>query len=247
MFTTSFFRFYEELNDFLPQEKRTTRFTYVFDKNPSIKDAIQAIGVPHTEIDLIIVNGRSVDFGYHLSDKDDVAVYPVFESLDISPLVRLREKPLREPKFICDVHLGKLARLLRLAGFDTLYNNDYTDARIVELSLLEKRCILTRDRGILKRSAVTHGYCVRSTVPLEQAREILGRFDLYALARPFSLCTECNGRIERAARDSVLSKLPDKTKECYDDFYKCTSCGKVYWQGSHFDSLRKTVATLLDK
>jgi uncharacterized protein with PIN domain len=242
---TAFFRFYEELNDFLPREKRKNRFAYGFDKTPSIKDAIEALGVPHTEVDLVIVNGQSVDFGYHLADSDDVAVYPVFESLDISPLVRLREKPLRDPKFICDVHLGKLSRLLRLLGFNTLYRNDYSDQDIVECALCDTRCILTRDRGILKRRVVTHGYCLRSTVPEEQAKEVLRRFDLYARAHPFSLCTECNGSIARADRESVLSIIPEKTKKCYNEFYKCSSCGRVYWQGSHFDALQNTVSAIL--
>jgi uncharacterized protein with PIN domain len=245
MANTAHFRFYEELNDFLPAEKCKVRFVYQFNGSPSIKDAIEAIGVPHVEVDLVIVNGRSVGFDYHLSDNDEVSVYPVFEALDISPLVRLREKPLRDPRFICDVHLGKLARLLRLAGFNTLYRNDYTDPQIVEYALPEKRCILTRDRGILKRSAVTHGYCLRSTVPQQQAREVIERFDLHAMARPFSLCIECNGPISRANKDSVLPGLPQKTSECHDEFYKCDSCGRVYWQGSHFDSLRQTVSAML--
>ena len=241
---TTYFRFYEELNDFIPLEKRKVQFVYEFDGSPSVKDAIEAIGVPHVEVDLVIVNGRSVGFDYHLAQDDDVAVYPVFESLDISPLVRLRGKPLRHPAFICDVHLGKLSRLLRLLGFDTLYRNDYSDEQIVDISLLEKRCILTRDRGILKRKAVTHGYCVRSTMPEEQANEVLARFDLYAQARPFSLCIECGGTIERADSSSVLPVLAEKTKECYDEFYKCNSCNRVYWQGSHFDALKKTVQSL---
>jgi uncharacterized protein with PIN domain len=188
-----------------------------------------------------------VDFGYHLADGDDIAVYPVFESLNISPLVRLRQKPLRRPAFICDVHLGKLARLLRLIGFNTLYQNDYSDERIVAISLLEKRCILTRDRGILKRKAVTHGYCVRSTVPEEQVSEVLTRFDLHAQARPFSLCIECNGTISRAETPTVLHELAEKTKECYNEFYKCNSCNRVYWQGSHFDALKKTVQSLISQ
>lgn len=242
---SAYFRFYEELNDFLPLENRKTRFAYRFKGNPSVKDAIEAIGVPHVEVDLVIVNAASVGFDYNLADNDSVAVYPVFESLDISPLVRLRENPLADPKFICDVHCGKLAKLLRLLGFDTLYRNDYTDQRIVEVSLLEKRCILTRDRGILKRSVVTHGYCLRSAFPEEQTKEVLARFGLHAKTRPFSLCTECNGAITAADKHSVLQVLPEKTVGCYDEFYKCNSCGRVYWRGSHFDALCRTVNKLL--
>jgi hypothetical protein len=158
--------------------------------------------------------------------------------------VKLREAPLREPKFICDVHLGALARLLRLAGFDTLYQNDYRDERIVRIALRDNRCVLTRDRGILKRKAVTHGYCVRSAKPGEQAREVFRRFDLRAAVEPFSRCIVCNGTIGRAHKEDVFPALPEKTRECYDEFYKCASCGRVYWQGSHFAKLRKMVDDL---
>jgi uncharacterized protein with PIN domain len=245
MNSLSRFRFYEELNDFLPREKRKKQFEYSFSGNPSVKDAIEAIGVPHTEIDLVIVNGESVGFEYRLKDGDGVAVYPVFEALDISPLIRLRQEPLRAPKFICDVHLGKLARLLRLIGFDTLYRNDYSDEQIVAIAVSQKRCILTRDRGILKRKAVTHGYCLRSTEPQQQAGEVCERFDLQSSKKPFSRCIECNGTVSRAPRESVLAVLPEKTRECFHDFYKCASCGKVYWQGSHFENLKKTVDELI--
>lgn len=238
------FRFYSELNDFLLPQKRKTQFDYSFSGNPSIKDAIEAIGVPHTEIDLIIVNRESVDFEYRLNNNDSIAVYPGFEALDVSPLKRLRQAPLRNPKFICDVHLGALARLLRLAEFDTLYRNDYADEQIVDIALAEKRCILTRDRGILKRKAVKHGYCLRSIHPEEQAREVLARFDLYSSMKPFTLCIECGGAVSRVDKASVAAALPEKTRECYDEFYKCGLCGKVYWQGSHFSNLEKTVEGL---
>ena len=144
------FRFYEELNDFLPENKRKIEYSYAFYGTPAVKDAIEAEGVPHTEVDLILVNGKSVGFDYLLQHSDRVSVYPVFETLDISPVIRLREKPLRESKFILDVHLGKLTKLLRRLGFDSNYRNDYSDPEIVNISLKEKRIILTRDRGILK-------------------------------------------------------------------------------------------------
>ncbi len=244
MWSACTFRFYEELNDFLPLDKRRKRFEYRFDGSPSVKDAVEALGVPHTEIDLIVVNGVSVEFGHRLENGDAAAVYPLFESLDISPVVKLRPAPLREPSFICDVHLGALARLLRLAGFDTLYKNDYADEEIVEAAVSHQRCVLTRDRGILKRKAVSRGYCVRSTRPREQAREVVRRFDLVPAMRPFSRCMLCNGAMERASAESVLALVPRKTKECYREFHRCASCGKVYWQGSHFGKLKSIVDDL---
>ncbi len=240
------FRFYEELNFFLPGEQRKRDFEYTFKGHPAIKDAIEAIGVPHTEVELILVNGVSVGFDYQLQPGDRVSVYPVFESFDVSPIVRLRDKPLREPKFICDVHLGKLATILRLLGFDTLYRNDYDDAEIIETAVREQRIILTCDRGILKHSVVTHGYCLRSRQVMQQIREVLQRFDLYKLAEPFSRCTVCNGRIIEVKKEEVIDRLPLRVSGSYNHFKRCLGCDRIYWQGSHFDRIKQKLAWILD-
>ena len=146
---TAEFRFYEELNDFLPENRRKILFPFAFEGTPSVKDSIEALGVPHTEIDLILVNGISVDFGCLIRDGDRISVYPVFESIDITPLVRVHSQPLREPRFVLDMHLGRLARYLRMLGFDTLYRNDYADAELARISSQEYRILLTRDPGLL--------------------------------------------------------------------------------------------------
>ena len=161
-------RFYEELNDFLPEEKQKLRFEHSYIDRTSVKDLIESLGVPHTEVDLILVNGKPVGFDYLINDDDDISVYPVFESIDITDLQHLRPKPLRKPKFVADVHLGRLARYMRMLGFDTLYKNNIDDDEIVNISVDEKRTILTRDRNILKRSVVTHGYFVRNNALLRQ-------------------------------------------------------------------------------
>ncbi len=241
---TATFRFYEELNDFLPAQRRKVPFTYEFNGNPAVKDAIEALGVPHTEIDLILANGRSVDFQYHLNDNDMISVYPVFESIDISPVTRLRPKPLREPKFILDVHLGKLAKYLRMLGFDTRYRNDYDDPEIVRISIVEHRAILTRDIGLLKNSAVTHGYWLRSTQTSEQLREVVARFDLTGIIRPFSRCTVCNGLIKTVPKKSIAEKLKPNTKRFFNTFYQCNDCGRVYWRGSHYERMKALVKSI---
>jgi hypothetical protein len=172
------FRFYEELNDFLPAARRKVSFMQPFYGTPAVRDVIQAIGVPHTAIDLVLVDGQSVKFGYRLQGGERIAVYPVFERLDISPLVRLRPAPLRQPRFVLDVHLGKLARDLRMLGFDSLYRSDWGDAAIIDCSLAEGRIILTRDVGILKQSRVTHGYWLRSDRLGRQLPEVLRSLQL---------------------------------------------------------------------
>lgn len=233
------FRFYEELNDFLKPEQRQQTVVYRFDGHPGIKDPIEALGVPHVEVELIVVNGESVGFDYRLKDGDRVAVYPVFESLDVSSAVKLREKPLRKIAFVVDVNLGRLARLLRLLGFDVLFSNAYADDEIVAISEAQGRIVLTRDRRLLHAKAVTHGYWVRSVWPRRQVDEVVRRFDLASRVRPFSRCADCNGRIEPVAKAAVADRLEPKTKKYYEKFYRCPDCGKIYWEGSHVDKLRE--------
>jgi hypothetical protein len=238
---TAEFRFYEELNDFLPADQRKVSFPYHFSGTPAVKDAVEAMGVPHTEIELIVVNGESVGWDYRLRSGDRVAVYPVFESIAIASAVHLREAPLRRTRFVVDVHLGKLARLLRMLGFDTAYRRDFSDAEIVRMSVDEHRIVLTRDRGILKTGEVAHGYWVRSSRPEEQLHEVLRRFDAAAEAKPFTRCMVCNGILERADKQAVMARLPRRTAAFYDEFYVCCECGKVYWKGSHYDRMEKCV------
>jgi len=239
------FRFYEELNDFLPESKRKCAVPFRFTVSPSVKDAIESLGVPHVEIDLIVVNGESVGFKYRLSDGDRIAVYPVFESLDISKVVRLRPEPLRRIAFVADVHLRKLARLLRLLGFDTLHSNDFDDAQIIEISRNEGRIILTRDRQLLKHGSVTHGYWLRSVDPTEQAREVLRRCDLSGSVRPFTRCVDCNGPLLDVRKEDVLERIPPRTAAWLDEYQACGECGKLYWRGTHMRSLEGTIASIL--
>ncbi|HOF22107.1 MAG TPA: Mut7-C RNAse domain-containing protein [Bacteroidales bacterium] len=243
---TAYFRFYEELNDFLPSGRKQQSFQHSFRGDPSIKDVIESLGVPHTEIDLILVNGRPVDFSYKPGNEDHISVYPVFESFNISGVTRLRQEPLRTLKFIADVHLGKLVRYMRLLGFDTLFERTYDDREIVELSVSQKRVILTRDRQLLKNRRVTHGYWVRSSDPREQIREIADRFDLRNDLKIFTRCMECNGLLSEISKEEVSADLPPRTRQYYQRFRKCGGCGKIYWEGSHYENMKKEIGNLLN-
>jgi uncharacterized protein with PIN domain len=233
-----FFRFYEELNDFLPSRKKKITFEYPFSRNQSVKDAVEALGVPHVEVDMILVNGNPVDFTYKLKNEDQISVYPVFETLDISKVSPLRKKPLRDPKFILDVHLGRLAKYMRLCGLDTLYYKHLADPEIVKISVKEYRIIITRDRNLLKNKAVTHGYWIRSLLPAEQFKEVLQRFDLKRIIKPFTRCLECNGVLTDVKKEDIIDHLLPKTKEYYSEFKKCPVCGRIYWEGSHFQRMK---------
>lgn len=238
------FRFYEELNDFLPEEQRKVTFSYGFTGTPSVKNTIEAIGVPHAEVDMILVDGNSVGFGHVLKGGEQVSVYPVFESFDILPLIKLRAKPLRSTRFIVDVNLGKLARKLRLLGFDTLFRNNYDDDEIVADAVREKRIILTRDIGVLKHSAVTHGYWLRSEDPKKQVTEVMERFQLQNSIRPFSRCSNCNGRLVSVNREAVENRLQPDTFAAFSTFWQCDSCKNIYWKGSHYDRICEWVERL---
>ncbi len=240
----AYFRFYEELNDFLPPEKHKRTFLHRFSGQPAVKDVIEALGVPHTEVDLILVNGKSVGFDYLLQPGDRVAVYPVFESFDISGVSKVRKTPLRQTRFIADVHLGKLARRLRMLGFDTRYANHWDDPTLIDIALRERRIILTRDRGVLKHKRVTHGYWIRATRPDEQLREVIRRFHLKKSFKPFTRCMVCNGLLAAVKKEEISSQLPEKPRKTFNKFYRCQHCGKIYWEGSHVQRMMRYLAAI---
>ncbi len=238
------FRFYAELNDFLPKNRRFTAFTVPFELPASVKHMIESLGVAHTEVDLILANGEPVDFGYIVQDGDRISVYPVFESLDISPVSRLRPEPLRSPRFVLDAHLGRLAVYLRMLGFDALYRNDYADEELALVSSQENRILLTRDRGLLKRSLVSRGYYVRAQDPRRQVVEVVQRFDLRRAFKPFTRCLRCNGLLEPAQEEAVASQLLPGTQKYFHEFSRCRSCGQVYWKGAHYQRMVQLIESI---
>lgn len=238
------FRFYEELNDFLPQDRRKVEFTHAFDRRASIKDMIEALGVPHPEIELILVNGEPVNFDYIVRDGDRISVYPVFEALDISTEVRLRDARLRTIRFVLDAQLGMLARYLRLCGFDSLYRNDFEDEEVAQVSADEQRILLTRDRDVLKRRVVTHGYFVRNDDPRKQLAEVFERFDLNDCAEPYTRCAHCNGVLEDIEKERIVDRLEPLTRHYYDHFRICPDCGQLYWEGSHVTHIERLLARI---
>jgi len=236
------FRFYEELNDYLPMPRRKRSFTHSFIGTPAIKDTLEALGVPHAEIDLILVDGRSVRFAYRLRGGERVAVYPVFERFDIRPLHKLRPRPLRRTRFVADVHLGRLARYLRLLGFDTLYATNLDDRSLVAISVRERRILLTRDVGLLKHRLLTRGYWVRTTDADRQVAEIVGAFSLGKDLRPFTRCMSCNAQLRPVARAAVAGWVPTRVFRRYRRFTYCAGCGRCYWRGTHFQRLEELTA-----
>ena len=235
------FRFYGNLNDFLPGDRRNTLIEQRMADHAAVKHPIETLGIPHTEVGAILVNRQAVDFAYRLDDGDRVEAYPP-EVVHLLPA----HVPLRPPTpapvaFVADTHLGQLAAYLRLLGFDTLYRNDYDDHHLARISADEERVLLTRDRGLLKHKQVVHGYCVRETAPRQQIVAVLRRYELASAVQPWRRCTRCNGLLQPVAKAAILDRLEPKTKRYYDEFQQCDSCGQVYWKGSHFERMQAFV------
>ena len=228
------FRLHGGLEGLLVRRYRSDLPSYRFRDNPGIKDAIEAMGIPHTEVDVILANGLSVNFSYPLQDNDMIDVYPVFSDIPVASPLKLTPCPPDPVSFVLDVHLGKLARRMRLLGFDVCYRNDLDDAEIMDIAEGENRIILTRDLGILKHRKVMHGYLVRSDQIDCQLREILKRYELHGQIHLWTRCMVCNGLMEKVAKAEVLDRLEPKTRLYYEDFHRCSSCDQLYWQGSHY-------------
>ena len=245
---TATFRFYDELNDFLPRTRRGREFATPCAHAATVKHMIEALGVPHTEAALVLVNGEAGGFGRLLEEGDRVAVYPRVVTLDVTALSHLpqllkgsrgsqRSQAPQEsqaaPRFVADAHLGGLARLLRMAGFDTLYDNGYHDDEIERVAREEGRVLLTRYRELLKRRTVELGCYLHAIDPSEQLRELLARLQLAGKLRPFTLCLHCNLPLRPVAKEAVLAQLPPRVSATQDEFTTCDACRRVYWKGSH--------------
>lgn len=240
------FSFNGELNFFLPRARKNQIIEHTFDWQASIKDMIESLGVPHAEIDLLVVNGQSVDFSYIVQPDDTIQVYPVDFAVSVPQNVALRPPFLARAAFILDQHLGRLAAYLRMMGFDTLYRNDYHDEELAYVSHHENRILLTRDIGLLKRSLVVYGYYVRETNRQKQLAEITQRFKLRDDVQPFKHCMKCNGLVERVAKETVEHELPEGTSQYYDEFHRCTSCSQVYWKGAHHQRMQALMNQVIE-
>lgn len=235
------FTFHDVLNHFLVSDQRDGGIDYEFEGHPAIKDAIEALGIPHTEVAAIMVDNNPVDFAHGLNDSDAVHVYPHRDFPSVVAKWQLPFMPNEVPTFILDVHLGKLARFMRTAGFDTLYSVvDMGDAAIAGIAAEQNRIVLSRDTGLLKRSAIRYGYWPRQTESREQFREVVGHYNLKPLFKAFSRCPHCNGEVINVVKEDIIDQLPGTVAidDSIENFVQCHVCRQVYWQGSHYTHMQ---------
>ncbi|MBB6611826.1 Mut7-C ubiquitin/RNAse domain-containing protein [Pontibacter sp. Tf4] len=237
---TAHFKFYASLNDFLPKQEQESWINYSFPENPVVKDAIEAMGVPHPEVNAIVVNGNKVDFTYKLQPSDEVEVYPKGfpATINLTPTYSL---PYR---FVLDVHLGKLVRFLRLLGFDTFFDPELSEKELVRIAVEENRILLSRGVNILKYKTIVHGYWLRSQQPEEQLLEVIRYYSLAGEFSVFTRCMVCNGTIVQVPKEQVQELLPPKTKLYFHEFYQCQHCRRVYWKGSHYERMQQFINNL---
>jgi uncharacterized protein with PIN domain len=246
--TTATFRFHRELNEFLVRTQRDQALKCACPRASTTKHMIEALGVPHTEVALILRNGRPSSFDTPIEHGDLIEVYPS----RVMPHALESACPLRVPlraetvRFIADAHLGALAQLLRLAGFDTRYDNHFPDDEIEQLARDEHRVVLTRDRELLKRRSLVHGCYVRALQPDAQWREVAARLDLAPHVRPFRLCLMCNAPLRVANSAEVSDRVPDGVLERHTRFVTCDVCRRVFWEGSHWKRMRARIEDLMD-
>lgn len=228
---------YGDLDFFLGSRTRGGKVERHLSEKTSVKDVIESCGIPHTEVDLILVNGKAVNFAYAVTGDAEIELYSPGTQSSHFREKRLQANAITE--FVADGHLGKMVRDLRLLGIDVAYDPAAEDRQLVEIASRHRRALLTRDRRLLMHAAVQLGYYLRSQNPLEQTIEVLRRFDLGSILSPFSRCLRCNALLEPAEKQKVIGQLEPLTKIYYDEFRRCSGCGQVYWSGSHFTKLQK--------
>jgi uncharacterized protein with PIN domain len=233
--------FYGDLGFFVQRKERHQPITRTLNHKTSIKDVIESCGVPHPEVDLIVVNGRPVDFSFQVEADVALDVHP--SSTELFPTFRLQERNVRA--FVADGHLGKLTRDLRLLGIDVSYRHNPTDRELLATMAQDNRALLTRDRPLLMHRVVRTGYYPRSQRPIEQTVEVVRRFELAQVLAPFVRCLRCNGLLTSVSKQAVIEQLEPLTRLYYDDFQRCPKCGQSYWRGSHVAKLEKRVEAIL--
>lgn len=231
------FRLYAGLNDLVRSSAENGLTIVEIAGHETVKHLIEALGIPHTEIELILVNGSSAGIDYIVQVGDRVAVYPHFSTFELEQFPDGDQAVFKKPQFVLDVHLGRLAELLRMLGFDCRYQNDYDDLQLVQISKTENRILLTRDRGLLKRKAVTSGYLIRSKIPEQQAVEVIRRYQLISDINLLSRCAKCGGLLKTVSKEEVNNQLEPITRAHYQNFQQCESCQQIFWKGSHYSQL----------
>ncbi len=242
-----YIHFIDELNDFLPRNKRYREYTREIQAHQSLKDIIESEGVPHVEVDQIKVNDNFTGFRNKLKPGNRVTVLPHASTRRDPNEKHLQPKPLLKPRFMLDEHLGKLARELRMCGIDSLLFSGKSDREFSKQVIRLKRVTLTRDVELLKRAIIKRGYWIRNDDPEKQLVEVIRRFELADSIKPFFRCLDCNGVIIKTNSKKIKDQVPPRSRKWVNEYFQCKSCGKIYWKGSHYRKMKEKITSVLNE
>ncbi|MHB8809464.1 MAG: Mut7-C RNAse domain-containing protein [Desulfobulbaceae bacterium] len=239
------YHFYGDLPDLLRGRwRRRNPVVQEVTRSASVKDVLESFGLPHTEVGEIRCNGEAKDFSWPVVEGQSFEIFPIQSPWDVLSPSLLRPVSLPAVRFLADANVGRLARYLRLAGFDTLYDWRWDDDLIAAMVSRENRIVLSRDLGLLKRKQIDFGRCIRALAPAAQLREVLGLLDLFGAMQPFSRCPECNTGLASVEKDAVLHRLEPLTRKYYESFSRCPGCDRIYWPGSHREKMEQLLGDL---
>jgi hypothetical protein len=231
--------FHGDLNEFLRTDNSARSLDYPVARRASIKDVIEALGPPHTEVGRILVDGADVDFTHLLKPRERVEVRPVQAPMDVTKPAPLRPDPLPELKFVVDVNVGKLADRLRLLGLDAAYEPEWSDDAIAAIAEAEGRVVLSKDLALLKRNKVEFGRAVRAAHPDDQILEVVEFFGIQGPFEPFTRCIHDNTPLVPVDKADIIDRLEPLTKKYFHEFHICPTCGRIYWPGSHHERMQE--------
>ena len=240
------FKIFGRLKKFLGKPFQSDVIDLRWEEHRTLKDWIESLGIPHTEIGLVKVDTDSADLNSRLPSKCVVEVFEIEGPYDPRTEIMPGQTALGSVKFIADVHLGKLVRYLRILGLDCLYEEPWDDHILAQKAHDQKRIMLSRDMGLLQRKCISHGQFLHSDAPIKQAQEILKRYKIYDLCQPMSRCVSCNAPMNPVDKVKIEHLIEKGTKASYDKFFQCTSCSKVYWHGAHVKNILKTLREITD-
>ena len=218
------------------------RFEVACGQPRSVADVLGSVGIPRCELGLLLVDGVCVAADHRLVGGERLAAFPPFQRLPPDAHCSVWVTPPEPRRFVLDVHLGTLARRLRLLGFDAWYRTHAPDRLLAEIAVRDDRILLSRDRQLLLRRAIVHGYCPRSNDPDQQLVEVADRYGLAARQEPLTRCVRCNGGLTAVSKAEILEELPERTRGAFDTFARCSDCHQVYWPGAHTRALDRILS-----
>lgn len=233
------FHFHEAFFIFLNRINKKLKIVYGLDRRASIKDIIESLGVPHTEVGKILLGNQEIGFNFIPEESVDLSIFPITPPFDVLNASLLRPEPLDKISFIVDINVGKLAPLLRVLGMDAKYSDGLTDNEISLVAEQERRIVLSRDTHLLKRKQIIFGRMIRSIYPYDQLEETISFFGIKGPFKMFSLCLRCNRELFQVNKEDILHRLEPKTKKYFNSFKMCPECNRIYWRGSHHENIKR--------